>query len=377
MGKCLSWKEAGFGDLVDGRTDEGKAFIVIIDADMLTLKGDDFYWENVDTSTDSFKKIHGVIHNELEKFFSNSINENRKKKIASVKRATSNEVISLPNLSRKKIDTFITEVVNSCPSIKINDLNNLVKILSTLETSLGKFAILDKMSKLSKKEWEDLNTILTDWTIDMAKAVLDEIQGRLHLIEELRRKANDESTLEVQELQPLMEKCLWMLGPEFDSIEYTSNATIAKNYQKFMQKKCDVKTSQNRPDFTILPDATLSFYTADGFDNSHELSYISKLLIIELKAPSVSIGREEKQQPFKYYDEFKSIGLIQEKTKVEAYVIGSRLQKTMNSEPNTEGNVSVRILTFNILLSRAEKRMFNLRKKLLEAPFMKKELELK
>lgn len=64
---------------------------------------------------------------------------------------------------------------------------------------------------------------LTDWTIRMAKIVLDEIQNRLPFIEELKAKIQKDKIDEVYELQPLFAKGLWMFGPQFESIEFTSN----------------------------------------------------------------------------------------------------------------------------------------------------------
>ena len=53
----------------------------------------------------------------------------------------------------------------------------------------------------------------------MAKIVLDEIQTRLKLISELKIKIEMKGIDEVQQLQPLFEKGLWMFGPQFESIE--------------------------------------------------------------------------------------------------------------------------------------------------------------
>ncbi|WP_251275249.1 hypothetical protein, partial [Enterobacter hormaechei] len=64
--------------------------------------------------------------------------------------------------------------------------------------------------------------MLTEWTIGLAKIVLDEIQTRLRLIEELKRKLEEPGVDEVHELQPLFTKGLWMFGAEFESIEFTS-----------------------------------------------------------------------------------------------------------------------------------------------------------
>lgn len=376
VGKPLSWKESGFGDIVDGRTDEGKSYIVIIDADILYPAMDGFYWDSIDTTTVEYKHVYDIVKKELETFFERYSSERKVQKIAAVKKTSALYFEELGFLSRQKIDSFIEEVVGVCPSLKVNDLNNIVKILSTLETSSGKFGILEKMAKFSTREWENLDQVLSDWTINMAKVVLDEIQGRLSLIERLRCKVDAPDTLEVQELQPLMEKCLWMFGPEFDSLEFTSNVAIASCYQKYMKIKCEVKTSKNRPDFTILPDASLGFYSTPSYGDDHEEKGVSRLLIIELKAPSVALGRDEKEQPFRYCDEFKAIGLIDGSTIVNAYVVGSKLQKSLSNEPQKEGNVTINIILFHTLLARAEKRLFKLRDKIHAAPFYKKIIEL-
>ena len=93
----------------------------------------------------------------------------------------------------------------------------------------------------------------------MAKAVLDEIGRRLKLVTELKNRLADENTKEVQELQPLFEKGLWIFGPEFETIEYTSNEGMTQVVQKLYKQK-EGSGSRNRPDFAILPDGTCGLY---------------------------------------------------------------------------------------------------------------------
>lgn len=193
------------------------------------------------------------------------------------------------------------------------------------------------------------------------------------LITDLRKRVENNDTYEVQELQPIMEQCLWVLGPEFDSIEYTSNISIARCYQKYTRLHSKVfNVSANRPDFTILPDAAVSFYSTPSFDEESAEIGLARLIILELKAPSVAIGREEKGQPAKYYDEFFSVGMIDSNTKVTAYVLGAKKQKALQLEPTKEGNLVTNIMLFTTLLERAESRLFKLRAKIESAPFLNK-----
>jgi hypothetical protein len=72
----------------------------------------------------------------------------------------------------------------------------------------------------------------------MAKIVLDEIAQRLKLIEELQMRTRDERSREVQDLQPLFKRSLWIFGPEFETIEYTSNSGMTRVIQDLFHSSC-------------------------------------------------------------------------------------------------------------------------------------------
>lgn len=308
----------------------------------------------------------------INDFILKATRSKREEKAKSIKNNTRQDRENLGCISKNKIETFIDEAVTSCPSIKEGDLESLVKILSTLEKTSGKFGIIEKMASFDPQDWDNLDAIISDWTVAAAKAVLDEIQGRLMMIDELRKRVEDHNTLEVQDLQPIMEKCLWVFGPEFDSIEYTSNISIARCFQKYMDKRTDVKTSGNRPDFTIIPESSVGFYSTPSYGDDQVENGISKLIILELKAPSVALSRDDKAQPGKYYDEFKSLGMISDNTQVVAYLLGSKTQRTLSLDTSRENNFTIRVMLFPTLLNQAESRLFNLRRKIQSAPFLQK-----
>ena len=91
--------------------------------------------------------------------------------------------------------------------------------------------------------------------------MLDEIEGRLKFIHELRRRMNDPATQEVQDLQPLFERGLWLFGIEFESIEYTSNQGMTNVIRKIFGKQ-DAAGSLLRPEYVIRPDATSASLTS-------------------------------------------------------------------------------------------------------------------
>lgn len=368
----FSWGMYDFGKIIDGRKEVAKKFVVIINADCLvdSINED---WTAFDVNSKDFISAKKAVNDYISSFLLEIKNENNKQKSNIIKNNTKLIREKLGNLSRFKVEKFIDEAIEKCPSIKESDLEHLVQVLTTLEATSGKFGIISKLSSFSVDEWEKLDSIISEWTITMAKEVLDEIQCRMMLITDLRKRVENNDTYEVQELQPIMEQCLWVLGPEFDSIEYTSNISIARCYQKYTRLHSKVfNVSANRPDFTILPDAAVSFYSTPSFDEESAEIGLARLIILELKAPSVAIGREEKGQPAKYYDEFFSVGMIDSNTKVTAYVLGAKKQKALQLEPTKEGNLVTNIMLFTTLLERAESRLFKLRAKIESAPFLNK-----
>jgi hypothetical protein len=116
---------------------------------------------------------------------------------------------------------------------------------------------------------DELNEILVDWTVRTAKLALDEIASRLKLIEELDQKLRDPKMDEVGDLQPLFERSLWVFGPEFESLEFTSNRGMTEVISKIFGKT--EMGSRLRPDFVMLPDGSAGLYSRDAHDHGGDV----------------------------------------------------------------------------------------------------------
>ena len=115
------------------------------------------------------------------------------------------------------------ELTEECPSISQNDLEKLGKLLATLERTESKYNLLAILSTSSIEDLEGLNTVLKKWDINLAKLVLDEVEYRMSLIEKLQSRVLNNNSDEVQDLQPLFHRGLWIFGPEYETIDFTSN----------------------------------------------------------------------------------------------------------------------------------------------------------
>ncbi|MDF0663969.1 MULTISPECIES: hypothetical protein [unclassified Rhizobium] len=204
----------------------------------------------------------------------------------------------------------------------------------------------------------------------LAKDALDEIQTRLKLIEDLDKKLRDETMDEVGDLQPLFERSLWVFGPEFESLEFTSNRGMTEVIRKIFGS--NETGSRQRPDFVMLPDGSVGLYSRDAHDLGHEVDGVSRLVVAEIKKPGVGIGSEQKDQAWRYVKELRSKGLLTEAAMTTCYILGSKIDAAEGgNRTEWDGRVTIIPMTYNTFIRRAEKRMLGLRDKLKEAPFLK------
>ncbi|QSR23610.1 ATP-binding protein [Hyphomonas sp. KY3] len=355
------------GKFIDGRTEEARRYSFIVTADFLKpwVLPD---WSDFDKNADQVSTAQDIIHNAIRDTISHLLRARRKETKEKVKQTFRSEVAELPQLSQDRWDNMLDELIEKCPTFGEKQISQVMGLLASMELAESKYSLLDKLSELSPDDVDAWNNILEEWTLRTAKAALDEVRYRLKLIEDIRQKTEDHDTDEVQDLQPLIEKSLWIFGPEYESIEYTSNRGMTTVLKRLFGSQS--KGSLNRPDFVVLPDSTVGIYARAKFDSESNEVGSEAVVIVELKRPGVSLGSSEKNQAWKYIKELKSKGYIDDSTKVRAFILGNQIERGEGDERKEGENVVIRPILYATFVSQAEKRMLNLHKKLSDAPFM-------
>lgn len=268
----------------------------------------------------------------------------------------------LPLISQENIAEFAEEVQENCPTLNQRDLNNAVKTFINLEKSRSGYGLLDKLSRLDSSDLDNLDLILEEWTVADAKKVLDELRYRIDLISQLEQLVDSPTADELHDLQPLFERGLWIFGPEFESISFTSNQSLSTVVKKLF-KGGAVASPKKRPDFVILPDSSIGIYSCDAFNENHEIAGIASVIIVELKKGGFTISYSEKDQAMKYAREIRGSGKVSRFTKITCYVLGASVESTAE-EPATDGSITVYPKAYNTILKQAHSRTFNLLNKL-------------
>ncbi|XAG67919.1 ATP-binding protein [bacterium 19CA06SA08-2] len=364
-----NWKSYGFDEIIDGRTAEAKRHTFIISADFLAennnVKHD---WTGFNL-TDEFNLAKDAAFEFIKRHILGQTKQKRKQILEKVKHKNESLIHNLTPQRLERWNNFVEEIQNECPSISENELVKLAGILAKMEQSDTKYSLINQLHTLNPNQIDNLHKILSDWTVDLAKEVLDELQTRLKLLDELKIKVIDTKTQEVQELQPLFHQGLWIFGPEYETIEFTSNEGMTRVIQKLFHK--ETHGSRNRPDFAIVPDGSVGTYFYPTYDEFGSENGVDRLVLVELKRPGVPISTDEKAQCWKYVSELLREGIISRETKVTCFVLGDSIdpiEKDARKENND--NCIIQPMDYNIVIARAKSRLLRLYDRVKGAPFI-------
>lgn len=374
VGQC-KWSRSDYERILDGRTSEAKRFTFIVQADYLNaldaVQGD---WSGFKEENEAWNRTREAVQDRVRQIIFEASKSERDFRRSAVIEKIGTTMNTLSPVSKDRVESFVNEVVDTCPNFGENEIVQLSSILAKLEQSKSRYGLLDLLHKCEPNDYDTLHDILKEWTIGMAKLVLDEIQNRLKLIGELRTKLKQVGVDEVHELQPLFERGLWMFGAQFESIEFTSNKGMT-NVIKTIFKDEGGKGTRNRPDFVALPDSSVGFYARASYDENHDEDGVEHLVIIDLKTTGLALGSKEKDQVWKYVKELREKGYLKKYTRVDGFVLGDKIEYGEN-EPTTHGEeVKISPLLYDTILIRAEKRLLSLHSKVKDAPFLLEQQE--
>jgi hypothetical protein len=366
----MSWEGISNKYNVDGRRIESRRSSFVIAADFLYdyVLSD---WSGFETGISLVEQTQEEVFKYIWKKLIELSQEQREEMFSKLQKDLSPQIKKLSPLKREELDHFIKETQEQCPSLSETELKTVSSILANMELSKSKYGLLSQLNELSPDQIDSLDNILRVWSIDSAKIVLDEMQIRLRLLRDLEEKLYQVKADEVHELQPLFERGLWIFGPEYESIEYTSNKGMTTVIQEIFGDK--TKGSTNRPDFIIRTDSSVGLYSRYSYDDEGAEIGIEKLVIIELKAPGVPLKDDEIRQPIKYAKELFNRGYLKNQTsKVICFVVGQSIaQGEEGRKEDKDGSIVVTPIIYDIVIRRAKTRMFKLYDKIKDSPFMK------
>jgi hypothetical protein len=280
------------------------------------------------------------------------------------------EIDALRPLAQFEVKAFVDEIASQSIVVQPEIMQVALNAFIRLEKSRSGPALLEKLSKLSDEDIDGLDRLLSDWTVQDALRVLDEIDRRIATVEAIKKLSGEKDCEELRTLHPLVTEARWVFGPEFDSPEFASNMSIRNAVQKVFGERIDKAAFPNyrkRPDLVVLSDASLCAVGTEKFmDNG--LSALQTVLLIELKKGHSTIDRGEMNQASGYAQDLLNCGLLDGPPFIRSFVVGHECSDKLSASLGVGSPEAARIqaTTYGQLVRTAEARLFKLRDSLQE-----------
>jgi len=357
--------------VIDGRARFAKRYAIVVKADDGWINEVEADWARFKSGPSSAALFAAVRSYAQEMFRKLSVTMVQESSVEVLVR-NREQFRELSPLRRIEVASFTEELVTANPGILPDTLSAAVQAVINLEKSRGGAALLEKLTRLDEADIDGLDRLLSQWSVQDALAVLDEIDHRLAVVTAIEKLFGDPATDELHTLHPLVTQARWLFGPEFDSNEYASNVTLKTAALKIFAKRLDNAAFNNprqRPDLVILADATCSVVGTEEFDGAGgSLSRIRDVLIVELKKGKSTIGRDEVNQADGYVQDFLASGAIDGTPMVRAFVVGYEIasRTSREKEIKEEGVLRGRVVatTYGQLTRTAHQRLFKLKDKI-------------
>lgn len=348
---------------LDARTTEAKRITFIVVADILAdfVNSDWTGFVDCDETDEVLGAIDKHIRDKLDVLFY----EKRQERKQAAMNENEKDLSELPESSNHRIRKYVDDLQSEVRTIDQPTLNAAVKVLANMEEARTGYGLLHQLSTASADDIDTLHDLLSKWSVQDAKIVLEELGKRLFLIKQLEKIVNAGAD-ELHEIHPLFERGLWIFGPEYESPHFRSNKWLSTVIRDLLgDQVVEVERPQRRPDLVALPDCRLRVFSHDSFDDRGEVEGIDKVLIIELKSGEVSL-RDMRQVEDYARAISESRQQVQPDTKILCIAVGSRLSG--DTRRITVGEkIVVQSCDYQTVIRRAQARTFHLKQKIEEA----------
>lgn len=242
---------------------------------------------------------------------------------------------------------FVPKVFTSLNIIQQKTLIRMFELIQQSGETNNLFKILNEVVDLTTEERNDmaelLETVELSNVIEMQKLIVD----RLQAIDDFKHLVFDENryTNEINHVQKFIEKHYWFFGEKYH-LATAEEPNFEEALRKFLNyasdnyyKKGEIKIDNNNKNKQM--DIFAIQQIPDG--------EIKKCIVVELKRPSVTIGRTELNQLKDYFEIIKSEDRFNASNiEWEFYLVGNKYNHEIVSEKESAKNHGERSLVYKV-----------------------------
>lgn len=152
VGNC-GWRSTDYERVLDGRSSEAKRFTFIVFADCLA--GTDAIladWSGFQQSDPAWQKTQIAVQDKIREEIAVFLSERRKEAKEAVRERYASTVTQIAPLARERWNSFVDQVVDTCPGISSDQIDQVAGILANLEASSSQYSLLAKLHALQPGE---------------------------------------------------------------------------------------------------------------------------------------------------------------------------------------------------------------------------------
>jgi len=269
----------------------------------------------------AYKKIIETILIEICKKLEKKYREERKKKFAN---RMKNEIVGSPAGFLEFIENLNFENIDEDTQDYIFDF---LKRITRLKEGI---VIIDELKKASDEDIKKIAGLLQKWGLQEVALIVEIIKGRLEALEKFDEIVENDASLELKDIHPVLEKNLWLLDDNYRL--YASNESIKKHVEKKILAKYKGKENK-RPDLICK-------------------KLLEKVVIIELKRPSHKINEADLAQVLSYKK------LIREHTPsakyIDVFLLGNNYDESVRDKDLEKSNIF--LYSFSEIVDSAKRR---------------------
>lgn len=208
----------------------------------------------------------------------------------------------------------------------------LASLLSSQEDNLIQL-LLEQVQNLTEEEKKDLQDILKRTSLSNVVRTIKEIDHRLDVIEKLEFLlfAHKKETLEVVHLQKILDENFWIFGEQFRLFSTTEGA-LKKTLTNYAKKILEI----DNPEISDSATGELDLFLTKT-ENAGEHS--QKNIVVELKRPSIKLGKKEYDQIYGYMEKIQAEGICNGVNQSwEFYLIGTDYDNHIKNQHSNAKN---------------------------------------
>jgi hypothetical protein len=256
------------------------------------------------------------------------------KEVRKVLRNLPISVESLSQRERKRVPSQVAALV-------LKDTEFTYRVLKATEgfSESAKLAVRELISKIGSEEqpakaMQELTDFMGHWNLLQVTSLLGILRSRLQTIETFEGMIHSEETYELfgdNSIHRVLEKSMWLIDDEYWIV--ASNKSLRTFIADELQAEDEVY-AKNRPDFAC---ATLR----------------NKLILIEIKRPSIELTKRELDQVEDYLMVVRKYK-AKSYSPIEAYLVGNKVSH--EARERAELRKGMEILTYQDLLDKCRAR---------------------